>query len=174
MTDEILYGVDREFLIFFHILYAEVLYMLGDVLMYGRLEGFFDYGHCPLRITPLSPMCQTANTSILWRSLFPQTAIGNAVHKRSEQYLEGVSRHPALRPKYKCLRSRSKYPFLTLTVGFVLFKAKDTPIYFDFASLLSPWRSQYTITIDTSPLLMPRSLLQYFILWAFWARFSNF
>ena len=83
MTDEILYGVDREFLILFHILYAEVLYMLGDVLMYGRLEGFFDYGHCPLRITPLSPICQTANTSMLWRSLFPQTPIGNAIHKRS-------------------------------------------------------------------------------------------
>jgi hypothetical protein len=135
MTDEILYGVDREFLILFHILYAEVLYMLGDVLMHGRLEGFFDYGHCPLRITPRSPMCQTAKTSILWRSLFPQTSIGNAVHKRSEQCLEGVSRHPALRPKYKRLRSRSKYPFLTLTVGFVLFKTKHTPIYFDFAFL---------------------------------------
>jgi hypothetical protein len=76
MTDEILYGVDREFLILFHILYAEVLYMLGDVLMHGRLEGFFDYGHCPLRITPRSPMCPTptlgmqfiSGASNVWRA----------------------------------------------------------------------------------------------------------
>jgi hypothetical protein len=86
MTDEILYGVDREFLILFHILYAEVLYMLGDVLMYGRLEGFFDYGHCPLRAHPRRSVFlgHFANDCPLKRTLTISTFIAIARNKVSK------------------------------------------------------------------------------------------
>jgi hypothetical protein len=41
-----------------------------------------------------------------------------------------------------------KYPLLTLTVGFVLFKTKYTPIYFNFASLAQT-NATFTMEITT-------------------------
>jgi hypothetical protein len=127
MPDEILYGFVEKLWYYVTSSTPKYCILLGSVLMHGRLEGFFGSGYCPVTHHSTVPMCGTSPIRIYCGApYFPKPRLGKQLISTSERRGGKASQGIPHFGGNVNITVPSKYPLLTLTVGFVLFKTKYT------------------------------------------------